>query len=133
MAFLGDFGKFFGLGSSEQVLGDAGSAVGSLFGPAGSLVGEQVGRATGRATSNLAGDDNISPLSTADQAREQSAVPVSVVGNRPQETSQMIGTTGMINQAGFGSLAPFVTGVGRLLGSKTFVFDSYNIFVFINF
>jgi hypothetical protein len=29
MAFLGDFGKFFGLGSSEQVLGDAGAAVGS--------------------------------------------------------------------------------------------------------
>ena len=119
MAFLGDFGKFFGLGSSEQVLGQAGSAVGSLFGTGGALIGEQVGRATGRATSNLAGDDNISPLSTADQAREQSAVPVSVVGNRPQETSQMIGTTGMINQAGFGALAPFVTGVGRLLGSKT--------------
>lgn len=119
MAFLGDFGKFFGLGSSEKVLGDVGAGVGSLFGTGGSLIGEQIGKATGRATSNLAGDDNISPLSTADQAREQSAVPVSVLGNRPQETSTMTGTTGMINQAGFGGLAPLITGVGRFLGSKT--------------
>jgi hypothetical protein len=118
MAFLGDFGKFFGLGSSEQVLGDAGAAVGSLFGPAGAITGRELGKATGRATSNLAGDDNISPLSTADQAREQSAVPVSVIGNRPQETSTMTATTGMVTQAGFGSLAPLVTGVGRFLTSK---------------
>ena len=27
MAFLGDFGKFFGLGSSEEVLGDVGELV----------------------------------------------------------------------------------------------------------
>ena len=119
MAFLGDFGKFFGLGSSEQVLGDVGGAGGSKIGPAGEKTGQYLGQATGRATSNLAGDDNISPLSTADQAREQSAVPVSVYGNRPQETSTMTGTTGMVTQAGFGALAPFLTGVGRLLGSKT--------------
>jgi len=119
MAFLGDFGKFFGLGSSEQVLGDAGAAVGSIFGPEGAVIGQQVGKATGRATSNLAGDDGISPLSTADQAREQSAVPVSEIGNRPQETSSQTGTTGMVTQAGFGSLAPFISGVGRFLGSKT--------------
>jgi len=119
LAFLGDFGKFFGLGSSESVLGQAGQAVGSIFGPEYGIAGRELGKATGRATSNLAGDDNISPLSTADQAREQSAVPVSVLGNRPQETSTMTGTTGMVTQAGFGALAPFVTGVGRLLGSKT--------------
>ena len=120
MAFLGDFGKFFGLGSSEEVLGQAGSAVGGFVGggPGGAFVGQQLGKAVGRATSNLAGDD-ISPLSTADQALEQSAVPVSRIGDTgPRETS-MIGTTGMVNQAGFGALAPFVTGVGRLLGSKT--------------
>jgi len=116
MAFLGDFGKFFGLGSSEQVLGDVGSGIGSLFGTEGAIVGKELGKITGRATSNLAGDDNISPLSTADQALEQSAVPVSVRGNRPQETSTMTGTTGMINQAGFGSLAPIITGVGRSIG-----------------
>jgi len=120
LAFLGDFGKFLGLGSSEQVLGDVGATVGGFFGgPGGAVAGKELGKATGRATSNLAGDDGISPLSTADQALEQSAVPVSSLGNRPQETSTMTGTTGMVTQAGFGSLAPFVTGVGRLLGSKT--------------
>ena len=119
MAFLGDIGKFFGLGSSEQVLGDVGKTVGTaIFGPQVGLAAEQGGRALGRATSNLAGD-GVSPLSTADQALEQSAVPVSQKGNIPQESSSMVGTTGMVTQAGFGSLAPFVTGVGRLLGSKT--------------
>ena len=118
MAFLGDFGKFFGLGSSEQVLGDVGGAVGSLFGPVGEKTGQFLGQATGRATSNLAGDDNISPLSTADQAKEQSAVPVSVIGNRPQETSTMTGTTGMVTQAGFGNLLPLIGQAGRFLTSK---------------
>ena len=119
MAFLGDFGKFFGLGSSEDVLGQAGQAVGSIFGPEYAIAGREVGKATGRATSNLAGDDNISPLSTADQAREQSAVPVSVIGNRPQETSTMTGTTGMVTQAGLGFLPQIATGVGRFLTSKS--------------
>ena len=119
MAFLGDIGKFFGLGSSEQVLGDVGKTVGTaIFGPQVGLAAEQGGRALGRATSNLSGDD-VSPFSTADQALEQSAVPVSQRGDTPQEASSMIGTTGMVTQAGFGSLAPLVTGVGRFLGSKT--------------
>lgn len=118
MAFLGDFGKFFGLGSSEDVLGQAGQAVGSIFGPEYAIAGREFGKATGRATSNLAGDDNISPLSTADQALEQSAVPVSVIGNRPQETSTQTGTTGMVTQAGFGNLLPFISQAGRFLTSK---------------
>ena len=116
MAFLGDFGKFFGLGSSEDVLGQTGQAIGSIFGPEYGIAGRELGKATGRATSNLAGDDNISPLSTADQAREQSAVPVSVIGNRPQETSTMTGTTGMVTQAGFGFLPQIATGVGTAVG-----------------
>jgi len=111
LAFLGDFGKFFGLGSSEQVLGDAGAAVGSLFGTKGAIIGQQLGKATGRATSNLAGDDNISPLSTADQALEQSAVPVSQVGSpRPSETAN-VGLTGMnVQQAGFGAIPGIIQG-----------------------
>lgn len=127
MAFLGDFGKFFGLGSSEEVLGDAGAAAGSLFGPGGAIIGEQVGKAAGRATSNLAGDSQISPLSTADQALEQSAVPVSQVGSsRPSETSN-VGLTGMnVQQAGFGAL-PGIIGtarsvfpqIGKFLGTPT--------------
>lgn len=113
MAFLGDFGKFFGLGSSEQVLGDVGKTVGTaIFGPQVGLAAEQGGRALGRATSSL-NDDGISPFSTADQALEQSAVPVSQSGTpRPSETAN-VGLTGMTQQAGFGSLVPGVIGAAR--------------------
>ena len=110
MAFLGDFGKFFGLGSSEEVLGDVGEAIGGT-------PGRFIGEAAARATDNLAGDDNISPASTADQAREQSAVPVSQRGDVPQELSTMTGTRGMTQQAGFGAFAPIATGVGRVFPS----------------
>ena len=120
MAFLGDFGKFFNLGSSKEVLGDVGQAIGSFVGgPAGGEVGKRVGQTVGSATRSLSGDSGISALSTADQALEQSAVPVSVIGNRPQETSTMTGTTGMVTQAGFGFLPQIATGVGRFLTSKT--------------
>ena len=120
MAFLGDFGKFFGLGSSEEVLGDVGEftagAVGG--GPSAKKIGRSIGESIGGATSSL-GSSSASPLSTADQALEQSAVPVSAIGNRPQETSTMTGTTGMVTQAGFGFLPQIATGVGRFLTSKS--------------
>jgi len=125
VAFLGDFGRFFGLGSSEEVLGDVGGAVGSLFGTKGAIIGQQLGKATGRATSNLAGDDNISPLSTADQALEQSAVPVSQIGSpRPSETAN-VGLTGLpVQTAGFGMIPQAIQGlrslapqVGKFFGS----------------
>ena len=112
MAFLGDFGKFFGLGSSEEVLGDVGEFV---AGKPGRFVGE----ATARATDNLAGDSGISPASTADQALEQSAVSVSKRGDVPQELSTMTGTRGMTTQAGFGALAPLFGTASRFLGSKS--------------
>ncbi len=113
MAFLGDFGKFFGLGSSEEVLGDVGQAVGTFVGgPGGGEIGRRIGEGVGDATSSLGGG-SASPLSTADQAREQSAVPVSQRGDIPQETSMMTGTTGMTQQAGFGSLLPSIIGAGR--------------------
>ena len=115
MAFLGDFGKFFGLGSSEEVLGDVGQAVGTFVGgPGGGAIGEQLGKATGRATSNLAGN-GVSPASTADQALEQSAVPVSQRGDIPQEISSSTGITGMTQQAGFGSLVPSIIGGARTI------------------
>ena len=116
MAFLGDFGKFFGLGSSEEVLGDVGAGIGSLlYGTKGQIIGKQLGKATGRATSNLAGDDNISPASTADQALEQSAVPVSQRGDVPQETSTMLGTTGLpVQTAGFGMIPQAIQGIRTL-------------------
>ena len=112
MAFLGDFGKFFGLGSSEEVLGDVGELV---AGKPGRFIGE----AAARATDNLAGDGDVSPVSTADQALEQSAVSVSRRGDIPQELSTMTGTRGMTTQAGFGSLAPFISQAGRFLTSKS--------------
>tara|TARA_B100000575_G_C23117240_1_gene645993 strand:- start:1094 stop:1870 length:777 start_codon:yes stop_codon:yes gene_type:complete len=125
LAFLGDFGKFFGLGSSEEVLGDVGEVVGTFVGgPGGGKIGRSIGEGVGDATSSLAGG-SASPLSTADQALEQSAVPVSQRGNVPQETSSMTGTTGMTQQAGFGALLPSVIGasrsafpqIGKFLGS----------------
>ena len=119
MAFLGDFGKFFNLGSSKEVLGDAGAATATFFGLPPEA-GRTVGRTVARATDNLAGDGNVSPLSTADQALEQSAVPVSEIGSaRPSETAN-IGLTGMqTTQAGFGNLLPFISQAGRFLTSKS--------------
>jgi hypothetical protein len=112
MAFLGDVGKFFGLGSSEEVLGDVGEFV---AGKPGRFVGE----AAARATDNLAGDGGVSPVSTADQALEQSAVSVSRRGDVPQELSTMTGIRGMTTQAGFGALAPLFGTASRFLGSKS--------------
>ena len=74
MAFLGDVGKFFGLGSSEEVLGDVGEFIGGK-------PGRYLGEATGRATNNLAG-------STADQPLEQSAVPTGEENPGAQETTR---------------------------------------------
>lgn len=113
MAFLGDFGKFFGLGSSEEVLGDVGETVGTFVGgPAGAKIGRSFGESVGDATSSLAGGSS-SPLSTADQALEQSAVPVSQRGDVPQETSFNLGNTGMTQQAGFGAALPSIIGGAR--------------------
>ena len=119
MAFLGDFGKFFGLGSSSEVLGSAGSAIGGFVGgPGGALVGKSIGSGIGQATSSL---------STADQPFEQSALPTP----RPdqvgaQETSRsgsQTGTTinvtrgnGMNQQAGFGNFGGIISGLGKLIG-----------------
>ena len=112
MAFLGDFGKFFGLGSSKEVLGDVGGTVGSLIGLEGA--GRKAGEFIGQATSSLGGGSNVnlSPLSTADQALEQSAVSVSPRGDVPQETSAMLGTTGMpVQTAGFGAIPTALQGL----------------------
>jgi hypothetical protein len=124
LAFLGDFGKFFGLGSSEEVLGDVGEVVGTFVGgPGGGDIGRKIGEGVGSATSSLDGG-SASPLSTADQALEQSAVPVSQRGNVPQETSSMIGNTGMVTSAGFGALAPVATGLRSAFPSVSKFFGS---------
>ena len=115
MAFLGDFGKFFGLGSSKEVLGDVGGAVGSLVGIEGA--GRKAGEFIGQATSSLGGGSNVnlSPFSTADQALEQSAVSVSKRGDVPQETNQNLGVTGGLTmQAGIGGIAPAIQGIRAL-------------------
>ena len=125
MAFLGDFGKFFGLGSSKEVLGDVGGTVGGLIGLEGA--GRKAGEFIGQATSSIGGGSNVnlSPLSTADQALEQSAVSVSQRGDVPQETSSMLGTTGMpVQTAGFGMIPQAIQGlrgiapqIGKFFGS----------------
>jgi hypothetical protein len=126
LAFLGDFGKFFGLGSSKEVLGDVGGTIGSFVGLEGA--GRNLGEFVGQATSSVGGGSNVnlSPLSTADQALEQSAVAVSQRGDVPQERSQQIGTTGMVNTAGFGAIGPAITGlrslapqIGKFFGGTT--------------
>ena len=115
MAFLGDFGKFFGLGSSKEVLGDVGGKIGSIVGLEGA--GRNVGEFIGTATSSIGGGSNVnlSPLSTADQALEQSAVAVSPRGDVPSETSTMLGTTGMpVQTAGFGMIPGAIQGLRAL-------------------
>jgi len=120
MAFLGDFGKFFGLGSSEEVLGQAGSATASFFGLP-PQVGQAVGEGVGRATNKWSG--------TGDQPNEQSALPTpparrpADLGSQEYSGSGNVITQGnfggMQSQAGIGNLLPLIsTGVGRFLGSK---------------
>ena len=113
MAFLGDFGKFFGLGSSEEVLGDVGEVIGGA-------PGRYLGEATGRATSNLAGDG------TADQPATQPALPTppnSRGADMGFQENNMSGSN-MQNQAFIGGLSPFVQGArtvatqaGKFFGS----------------
>ena len=104
MAFLGDFGKFFGLGSSEEVLGDVGELIGGA-------PGRYLGEATGRATNNLAG--------TGDQPNEQSALPTPP-SRRPgdlgsQENRPKGGTPFMPTEAFIGGLGPLVQGASRII------------------
>ena len=103
MAFLGDFGKFFGLGSSEEVLGDVGEIIGGK-------PGRYLGEATGRATNNLAG--------TGDQPNEQSALPTPP-SRRPTDLGSQeysgSGTTFMQpNQAFIGGLGPLAQGISKI-------------------
>ena len=105
MAFLGDVGKFFGLGSSEEVLGDVGQAIGGA-------PGRYLGEATGRATNNLAEGG------TADQPLQQSALPTPP-GKRSADLGfqeNFMTGSGMQNQAFIGGLGPLATGASRLIG-----------------
>ena len=118
MAFLGDFGKFFGLGSSREVLGDVGGTIGSIVGLEGA--GRKAGEFIGGATSSIGGGSNvnISPLSTADQALEQSAVPVSQIGSTPPQETSQIGLTGFpVQTAGFGVIPGALQGLRGLAPS----------------
>ena len=119
MAFLGDIGKVFGLGSSKQVLGDVGAFFGSPFGVSGA--GRNVGEAIAGATNSL---------STADQPFEQSAVPTGdPKQGMAQETSRSGSQTvniidtargnGMTSQAGLGLLSPLLQQAGKFLSSRT--------------
>ena len=119
MAFLGDLGKVFGLGSSKEVLGDVGGFIGSGLGIEGA--GRRAGEVLAGATSSL---------STADQPFEQSAIPTGdPKQGMAQETSRSGSQTvniidtargnGMTQQAGLGLLAPFISQAGKFLSSRT--------------
>jgi hypothetical protein len=119
LAFLGDLGKAFGLGSSKQVLGDVGGFIGSGLGIEGA--GRRVGEALAGATNSL---------STADQPFEQSAVPTGDPKQGMAQESSRSGSqtvniidtargNGMTSQASFGNLLPFISQAGRFLTSKT--------------
>ena len=108
MAFLGDFGKFFGLGTSEEVLGDVGEAVGGYFGgPSGAKSGRKAGQFVGKATSNLSGED------TADQPTVQSAVPVRTLQDTPPQEDFTSG--GNVPQQRQAFIAPFVGAARSIL------------------
>ena len=115
MAFLGDFGKFFGLGSSKEVLGDVGGTIGGVIGLEGA--GRKAGEFIGQATSSIGGGSNVnlSPFSTADQALEQSAVPVSERGSTPPQETSNVGLTGTaVQAAGLGALTGVASGIRAL-------------------
>ena len=113
MAFLGDFGKFFGLPSTKTVVSGASSLLG--FNPVQSNIigGAVAGFGSG----------------TADQPQQQSALPTGPEQRKTDMGAQedagsgttILNVTGqpqMTNQAGFGSLIPLIQGAGRLLGSR---------------
>jgi len=122
LAFLGDIGRFFlGGASTADIAPVAGSAIGGFFGgPSGAQIGASIGSGVGQVIESQQG--------TADQPLQQSALPTPP-GMRPadrgfQENFQT--GTGMINQAGIGSLLPLLQGArglasqaGRFLGSPT--------------
>ena len=68
MAFLGDIGKFFGLGTTADVGENAGKAIAAGFGlppEAGGKIGRELGSSLG----------DIGNSGTADQPLQQSALP----------------------------------------------------------
>ena len=109
MAFLGDLGKFFGLGTTADVGENAGKAVAAGLGlppEAGGRIGRTLGEDIG----------NIGNSGTADQPLQQSALPTPP-GSRPadmgfQETN-MSGSS-MRNDAFIGGLSPFISGASKL-------------------
>ena len=109
MAFLGDIGKFFGLGTTADVGENAGKAVAAGLGlppEAGGRIGRTIGEDLG----------NIGNSGTADQPAQQSALPTPP-GSRPADLGfqeSFMSGTGMQNQAFIGGLSPLLQGAGRI-------------------
>ena len=113
MAFLGDFGKAFGLGSSREVGGNVGAAVGSLFGPAGSVAGRSIGMDIGKDIGEIGADtvDVSSPPAGVDSRATLAGVsqtsqlsPGALGGRTTMQPNQAFiggfGLPGVIGQAG---------------------------------
>jgi tetrahydromethanopterin S-methyltransferase subunit G len=117
MAFLGDFGRALGLGTSQEFGGNVGQTVGSLFGPVGARIGENIGRDIGKDIGEI-GQDRPEPSpatpagidspASASQVSQTSRVPLNIL-------DRSSGGGFMPQQAFIGGLAPAVTGIGRTL------------------
>jgi len=59
MAIFGDVGKFFGLGTTQEVGGQIGGTIGSIFGPVGAKVGENIGRDLGKDLGEIGSDADV--------------------------------------------------------------------------
>jgi len=123
LAFLGDFGKFFGLGTTADVGENAGKAIAAGLGLPPEA-GGKIGRSLGKDIGNIGN-------STADQPLEQSAVPTGEGKPGAQETSRSgsqqqtninlgsRGSNGMTSQANLGLGFNLLSQAGRFLTSRT--------------
>lgn len=117
MAFLGDLGKAFGLGTTQEVGGTVGATIGSIFGPAGRIAGENIGRDLGKDLGEIGSDADVatSPAqagvdSTATLTNVSQTGQLAPVGTR----TTMASSPNMAGAAVFG-LPGLVTGVARTL------------------
>lgn len=95
MAFLGDVGKFFGLGNTQQVLGSAGKAAALAFGGQPGLGAQQLGGIFANGTQ-----------------QGQSVAVSQATQTQPQETQASS------TQAGYGALLGPATGALRNYGTQ---------------
>ena len=117
MAIFGDVGKFFGLGTTQEVGGQIGGTIGSIFGPVGAKVGENIGRDLGKDLGEIGSDADVATSpAQAGVDSEATLTNVSQTGQlMPAGTrSTMAMNPNMAGAAVFG-LPGLITGAARTL------------------